>query len=149
LSTALVQQRDKVFDERKLINAAVVHALDGAPLHWSVKVLRYETRDCALPEALLHDMQAQITAEINKVLGEATVTTTMADATAHAFCKSAAAIQQPGGLPAVQLEVSETAVDADGHLARTNNTLVVPGHMGEVAGLTGSAMVLLKGGKAS
>ena len=179
---------DKTFEERDLINAGVVSALDEAALNWGVKVLRYEIKDLTPPAAILHAMQAQITAErekraliaasegrrqeqiniatgereafiarsegerqaeINKAAGEAAAITAVADATADAIRKIAAAIQQPGGEQAVQLKVAERAVDAYGQLAKTNNTMIVPGHMGEVAGLIGTAMALLKGGKAA
>ena len=178
---------DKTFEERGLINAGIVNALDEAALNWGVKVLRYEIKDLTPPAAILHSMQAQITAErekraliaasegrrqeqiniatgereasiarsegekqadINKAQGEAAAITAVADATADAIRKIAAAIQQPGGEQAVQLKVAEKAVDAYGLLARTNNTMIVPGHMGEVAGLIGTAMALFKGGAA-
>jgi regulator of protease activity HflC (stomatin/prohibitin superfamily) len=176
---------DKTFEERDLINGAVVNALDEAAMNWGVKVLRYEIKDLTPPAAILHAMQAQITAErekraliaasegrrqeqiniatgereafiarsegekqaeINKAMGEAAAITAVADATADAIRKIAASIQQPGGDQAVQLKVAEKAVDAYAHLARTNNTMIVPGHMGEVAGLIGTAMALLKAG---
>jgi regulator of protease activity HflC (stomatin/prohibitin superfamily) len=179
---------DKTFEERDHINASVVNALDEAALNWGVKVLRYEIKDLTPPAAILHAMQAQITAErekraliaasegrrqeqiniatgereafiarsegekqaeINKAQGAATAITAVADATADAIRKIAAAIQQPGGEQAVQLKVAEKAVDAYAHLAKTNNTMIVPGHMGEVAGLIGTAMALFKGGKAA
>ena len=57
---------DKTFEERDLINAAVVNALDEAALNWGVKVLRYEIKDLTPPAAILHAMQAQITAEREK-----------------------------------------------------------------------------------
>ena len=177
---------DKTFEERELINAAVVNALDEAARNWGVKVLRYEIKDLTPPAAILHSMQAQITAErekraliaasegrrqeqiniatgereafiarsegekqaeINKAAGEAAAIIAVADATADAIRKIAAAIQQPGGEQAVQLKVAERAVEAYGQLAKTNNTMIVPGHMGEVAGLIGTAMALIKGGK--
>ena len=173
---------DKTFEERTQINSGVVEALDEAALNWGVKVLRYEIKDLTPPAAILHSMQAQITAErekraliaasegrrqeqiniatgereasiarsegekqaeINKAQGEAAAITAVAEATAEAIRKIAAAIQQPGGEQAVQLKVAEKAVDAYGQLARTNNTMIVPGHMGEVAGLIGTAMALL------
>ncbi len=179
---------DKTFEERDMINAGVVSALDEAALNWGVKVLRYEIKDLTPPATILHAMQAQITAErekraliaasegrrqeqiniatgereafiarsegerqaeINKAAGEAAAITAVADATADAIRKIAAAIQQPGGEQAVQLKVAERAVDAYGQLAKTNNTMIVPGHMGEVAGLIGTAMALFKGGKAA
>jgi regulator of protease activity HflC (stomatin/prohibitin superfamily) len=177
---------DKTFEEREVINGSVVTALDEAALNWGVKVLRYEIKDLTPPAAILHAMQAQITAErekraliaasegrrqeqiniatgereafiarsegekqaeINNALGEAAAITAVADATADAIRKIAAAIQQPGGEQAVQLKVAEKAVDAYGQLAKANNTMIVPGHMGEVAGLIGTAMTLFKGGK--
>ena len=178
---------DKTFEERAIINSSVVDALDEAAQNWGVKVLRYEIKDLTPPAAILHAMQAQITAErekraliaasegrrqeqiniatgereafiarsegekqaeINKAQGEATAITAVADATADAIRKIAAAIQQPGGEQAVQLKVAEKAVDAYAHLAQTNNTMIVPGNMGEVAGLIATAMALYKGGKA-
>ena len=177
---------DKTFEERNHINASVVNSLDEAALNWGVKVLRYEIKDLTPPAAILHSMQAQITAErekraliaasegrrqeqiniatgereafiarsegekqaeINRAQGAATAITVVADATADAIRKIAAAIQQPGGEQAVQLKVAEKAVDAYAQLAKANNTMIVPGHMGEVAGLIGTAMALFKGAK--
>jgi regulator of protease activity HflC (stomatin/prohibitin superfamily) len=177
---------DKTFEERDVINSSVVQALDEAALNWGVKVLRYEIKDLTPPPAILHSMQAQITAErekraliaasegrrqeqiniatgereaaiarsegekqaeINKAIGEAAAITAVADATADAIQKIAAAIQQPGGDQAVQLKVAEKAVDAYAQLAQKNNTMIVPGNMSEVSGLIGTAMALMKGGK--
>jgi len=177
---------DKTFEERDLINAAVVHALDEAALNWGVKVLRYEIKDLTPPAEILRSMQAQITAErekraliaasegrrqeqiniatgereafiarsegakaaeINKAQGEAAAITAVADATADAIRKIAAAIQQPGGQDAVNLKVAEKAVDAYAQLAQKNNTMIVPGNMSEVSALIGTAMTLLKSGK--
>jgi len=177
---------DKTFEERDLINASVVNALDEAALTWGVKVLRYEIKDLTPPAEILRSMQAQITAErekraliaasegrrqeqiniatgereafiarsegekqaeINKAQGEAAAITAVAEATAEAIRKIAAAIEQPGGEQAVQLKVAERAVEAYSQLARTNNTMIVPGNMTEVSALIGSAMTLMKGGK--
>ena len=176
---------DKTFEERDMINASVVNALDEAALNWGVKVLRYEIKDLTPPAEILRSMQAQITAErekraliaasegrrqeqiniatgereafiarsegekqaeINKAQGEAAAITAVAEATAEAITRIAQAIRQPGGEQAVQLKVAEKAVDAYGQLARTNNTMIVPGHMGEVSTLIGTAMALLRTG---
>src|SRR5678815_2742083 len=142
---------DKTFEERDIINAQVVQAIDEAALNWGVKVLRYEIKDLTPPKEILHAMQAQITAErekraliaasegrrqeqiniatgereafiarsegekqaaINQAQGEAAAITAVADATATAIERIAAAIRQPGGEQAVQLKVAERAVDA-------------------------------------
>jgi len=175
---------DKTFEERDLINAAVVNALDEAALNWGVKVLRYEIKDLTPPAEILRSMQAQITAErekraliaasegrrqeqiniatgereafiarsegekqaeINQAQGQAAAIVAVADATAEAIRKVAAAIQSPGGEQAVQLKVAEKAVEAFAQLAQKNNTMIVPGNLGEVSGLIGSAMALIKG----
>jgi len=178
---------DKTFEERDVINASVVQALDEAALNWGVKVLRYEIKDLTPPAAILHAMQAQITAErekraliaasegrrqeqiniatgereafiarsegekqaeINTAQGEAAAIIAVADASADAIRKIAAAIQSPGGEQAVQLKVAEKAVEAYAQLAQKNNTMIVPGNMTEVSALIASAMAVMRqGGK--
>src|SRR5574343_691373 len=178
---------DRTFEERDLINAAVVNALDEAALNWGVKVLRYEIKDLTPPAEILRAMQAQITAErekraliaasegrrqeqiniatgereafiassegkkqaaINKAQGEAASITAVADATAQAIERIAAAIRQPGGEQAVQLKVAEKAVDAYGKVAAdATTTLIVPSNMTEVSALITSAMKMAQTAK--
>lgn len=57
---------DRTFEEREVINAQVVNAIDEAALNWGVKVLRYEIKDLTPPAEILRAMQAQITAEREK-----------------------------------------------------------------------------------
>ncbi|MBM5570234.1 paraslipin [Deefgea chitinilytica] len=57
---------DKTFEERDEINRSIVAALDEAAASWGVKVLRYEIKDLTPPQAILHSMQQQITAEREK-----------------------------------------------------------------------------------
>ncbi len=57
---------DKTFEERDMINAQVVAAIDEAALNWGVKVLRYEIKDLTPPAEILRAKQAQITAEREK-----------------------------------------------------------------------------------
>ena len=57
---------DKTFEERDMINTAVVAALDEAAPNWGVKVLRYEIKDLTPPAEILRAMQQQITAERDK-----------------------------------------------------------------------------------
>ena len=87
-------------------------------------------------------------AAINNAQGEASAILAVAEANARAIEVVALAIRQPGGEQAVQLKVAERAIEAYAQLAKTNNTMIVPGHMGEVAGLIGTAMTLFKGVKA-
>lgn len=57
---------DKTFEERQMINGAVVNALDEAAANWGVKLLRYEIKDLTPPNEILKAMQSQITAEREK-----------------------------------------------------------------------------------
>ena len=98
-------------------------------------------------EASIARSEGERQAEINKAQGEAAAITAVADATADAIRKIAAAIEQPGGDQAVQLKVAEKAVEAYASLARTSNTMIVPGNMTEVAGLIGTAMALFGKGR--
>ena len=57
---------DRTFEERAILNAQVVSAIDEAALNWGVKVLRYEIKDLTPPKEILLAMQQQITAEREK-----------------------------------------------------------------------------------
>ena len=95
-------------------------------------------------EASIARSEGDKQAEINKAQGEAAAITAVATATADAIRQIAAAIGQPGGAEAVQLKVAERAIDAYQALAKTNNTMIVPGNMTEVAGLIATAMSVMK-----
>ena len=95
-------------------------------------------------EASIARSEGEKQAEINKAQGEAAAIVAVADATADAIRKIAEAIRSPGGEQAVQLKVAERAVDAYQSLAKTNNTMIVPGNMTEVSSLIATAMALIK-----
>ena len=95
-------------------------------------------------EASIARSEGEKQAEINKAQGEAAAIVAVADATADAIRKIAEAIRSPGGEAAVQLKVAERAVDAYQSLAKTNNTMIVPGNMAEVSSLIATAMALIK-----
>ena len=85
---------------------------------------------------------------INKAAGEAASITAVANATAEAIERIAAAIRQPGGEQAVQLKVAERAVDAYSRVATdATTTLIVPSNMSEVSALIASAMKMVQVGK--
>ena len=95
-------------------------------------------------EASIARSEGEKQAEINKAQGEAAAIVAVADATADAIRKIAEAIRSPGGEAAVQLKVAERAVDAYQSLAKTNNTMIVPGNMTEVSSLIATAMALIR-----
>ena len=177
---------DKTFEERNHINTTIVAAVDESASNWGVKVLRYEIKDLTPPEAILHSMQAQITAErekraliaasegrkqeqiniatgereaaiarsegdkqafINRAEGQAKAIVALAEANAEALRQIAAAILAPGGQDAVNLKVAEQYVGAFSNLAKTNNSIIVPGNLGDMSGLIASAMQIVKAQK--
>src|SRR6202162_4573026 len=153
---------DRTFEEREHINGLVVAALDQAAANWGVKVLRYEIKDLTPPKEVPHAMQAQITraggaraaaiaqaegvkqAEINTAQGQAAAILAIAEANAKAITQVAEAINSPGGFNAVNLKVAEQYVAAFAKLAKTNNTLIVPSNLSDLAGLVATAMTVFK-----
>ena len=166
---------DKTFEERDAINNNVVSAIDEAAMNWGVKVLRYEIKDLTPPAVILQAMQQQITAEREKRAliaasegkkqeqinlatgareaaiaqseGEKQAEINKAEGQAEALRTVAAATQTEGGMTAVNLQVAEKYVDAFGKLAKENNTLIVPGNLGDMSGMIASAMKIVEGAK--
>jgi len=83
-------------------------------------------------------------AAINKAQGEATAIRLVAEATAAGIQMVAEAIGKEGGMSAANLKVAELYISAFGNLAKTNNTLIVPSNVSDVAGLVASAMSVLE-----
>jgi regulator of protease activity HflC (stomatin/prohibitin superfamily) len=84
------------------------------------------------------------TAAINRAQGEATRIRLIAEATAAGIESVAASMSGTGGMQAANLKVAELYVNAFAHLARTNNTLIVPANMGDMATLVTSAMTMME-----
>ena len=99
-------------------------------------------------EAAIAQSEGEKQAEINKAEGQAAATLTLATATAEALRRVAAATQAEGGMNAVNLQVAEKYVEAFSQLAKTNNTLIVPGNLGDISGMIASAMKIVDGAKA-
>lgn len=57
---------DKTFEERTLINSAIVNAINDASRTWGVKILRYEIKNIVPPETVLKAMEKQMQAEREK-----------------------------------------------------------------------------------
>ncbi len=102
-------------------------------------------------QAAILTSEGQKQSAINKAQGEATALRVVADATAAAVNVVAEAIGKEGGLQAANLKVAELYIGALGNLAKTNNTMIVPTNLADVASVVASAMTVLdrtKGGMA-
>ena len=87
-------------------------------------------------------------AEINVAQGQAGAILAIAEANAKAIRQVAEAIAEPGGIGAVNLKVAEQYIEQFGHLARTNNTLILPTNVADVAGVIATALSVVKAQKA-
>ena len=94
-------------------------------------------------QAAILTSEGQKQSAINKAQGEATALRVVADETAAAVNVVAEAIGKEGGLQAANLKVAELYIGAFGNLAKTNNTMIVPSNLADVASVVASAMTVL------
>src|SRR6185295_1916501 len=81
-------------------------------------------------------------AEINQAQGHAAALLAIAEANAKAIRQVAESIESPGGIQAVNLKVAEQYVAAFANIAKTNNTVIVPANLADLAGLVTAAMTV-------
>jgi regulator of protease activity HflC (stomatin/prohibitin superfamily) len=94
-------------------------------------------------QAAILESEGQKQAQVNKAAGEAQAIELVANANANAVRAVAEAIGAPGGMSAANLKIAEKYVEAFHELARTNNTLIIPSNLSDIAGLVASAMTVL------
>ena len=154
---------DRSFEERERINAAIVEAVDKASDPWGIKVTRYEIKNITPPRSIQDAMEKQMRAErekramiaesegerqskINHAEGErqskiaiaegrAKEVTLVAEAQASAIRAVAEALNGPGGKESVNMQLAQQYLKEFGNLAKTNNTMIVPADLANVAGV--------------
>jgi regulator of protease activity HflC (stomatin/prohibitin superfamily) len=99
-------------------------------------------------QAAILESEGQKQAQINKAQGEAGAIELVANANANAVRAVAAAIEAQGGMSAANLKIAEKYIEAFQGLAKTNNTLILPSNLSDIAGLVASAMTVLDRTKA-
>jgi regulator of protease activity HflC (stomatin/prohibitin superfamily) len=95
-------------------------------------------------EANIARSEGEQQAEVNRAMGEASAITAVAEAQSKAIVKIGLAIEAPGGLAAVNLQVAERYVAAFANMAKANNTLIVPSNMADLPSLMAAAMTTIK-----
>ena len=98
-------------------------------------------------QAAIAKSEGEKQAAINNAQGQAEAIKAVADATAQAIRMVAQAIEAPGGMNAVNLKVAEKYVDAFGNVAKTGNTMILPGNMAEMGSMVAAAMSIVKNQK--
>ena len=174
---------DKTFEEREMINSAIVDAVDKASDPWGVKVTRYEVKNIMPPQSIKDAMEKQMRAErekratiaesegdrqakinraegekqqmiaqsegekqkrINEAEGRAVEILKVAEATANGIREIASAINEKGGINAVNLRIAEQYLNEFGKLAKTNNSIIIPSNLSDIAGMIKAAASVIK-----
>jgi regulator of protease activity HflC (stomatin/prohibitin superfamily) len=81
---------------------------------------------------------------INEAEGQAREIEAVAFATASGIREIATAINEKGGMNAVNLRVAEQYLQEFGKLAKTNNSMIIPTNLADVGGLIATAMEVIK-----
>jgi regulator of protease activity HflC (stomatin/prohibitin superfamily) len=76
---------------------------------------------------------------INEAAGRASEIEQIANATANGLRAISIAISEENGLNAVNLRIAEQYLMAFGNLAKTNNTLIIPSNLTDIAGVIATA----------
>lgn len=95
-------------------------------------------------EASIARSEGDKIAAINEAQGQAAALLAVAEATAESLRKVGAAISEPGGSDAVNLQVAEKYVAAFANIAKETNTVIIPQNMSDVSGMLATAMSVIK-----
>lgn len=88
--------------------------------------------------------EGEMQRKINEAKGEAQQILAIAEATAEGLSTIAKQLQLPGGSEAANLRVAEQYVGEFGKLAKTNNTLIIPGNVADITSMVTTAMTALQ-----
>ena len=77
-------------------------------------------------------------------MGRAEEIERVAMATAKGIREIANAINEKGGLDAVNLRVAEQYISEFGRLAKTNNSIIIPSDLSDLSGMIATAMTVIK-----
>ena len=81
---------------------------------------------------------------INEAEGRGQEIERVALATAKGIREIASAINQQGGMNAVNLRIAEQYVGAFANLAKVNNSVIIPTNMSDIAGMIATALTIVK-----
>ncbi len=81
---------------------------------------------------------------INEAEGRAVEIERVAQSTAKGLRDIASAINERGGMDAVNLRVAEQYINEFGNLAKTNNTVILPSNLSDLAGVVATVTSVLK-----
>ena len=97
--------------------------------------------------AAIQESEGEMQAAINVAQGEAEAIKAIAIANAEAIARVAQAIERPGGVQAVNMQIAEKYIGAFAGIAKAGNTLIVPSNMADLSSLIAGAMSVVKSQK--
>ena len=100
-------------------------------------------------QELIAKSEGEMTKRTNEAQGRANEIHLVAEATAEGLRKVAAVITQPGGNNAMNLRLAEQYINEFGKLAQTNNSMIIPTDLANVAGVIKAASSVISGGNAA
>ena len=95
-------------------------------------------------QEMIERSQGEKQKRINEAEGRAVEIQRVAEATAEGLKKIAQAISEKGGADAVNLRIAQQYLDEFGKLAKTNNTMIIPSDLADIAGVIKTASSVLK-----
>jgi regulator of protease activity HflC (stomatin/prohibitin superfamily) len=90
-------------------------------------------------QELIKKSEGEMQKRINEATGRASEIEQVAVATANGLRAISKAISEENGLNAVNLRIAEQYLLAFGNLAKTNNTMILPSNLSDIAGVVGTA----------
>jgi regulator of protease activity HflC (stomatin/prohibitin superfamily) len=90
-------------------------------------------------QALIKNSEGEMQKRINEAAGRASEIEQLAKATSNGLRAISLAISEENGLNAVNLRIAEQYLLAFGNLAKTNNTLIIPSNLTDIAGAIATA----------
>jgi regulator of protease activity HflC (stomatin/prohibitin superfamily) len=95
-------------------------------------------------QAAIAVSEGEMQRKINVAEGHAVEIRKVADATATGIRAVASAINEQGGINAVNLRVAEQYLGEFGKLAKTNNSIIIPSNLSDIAGIVKIATSVIK-----
>jgi regulator of protease activity HflC (stomatin/prohibitin superfamily) len=95
-------------------------------------------------QELIARSEGEMQKRINEADGRAGEIERVAIATATGLREIALAINEKGGINAVNLRIAEQYVNEFGNLAKTNNTIILPANLTDLAGMVSTVTTVLK-----
>ena len=90
-------------------------------------------------QALIKNSEGEMQKRINEAAGRSSEIEQLAKATSNGLRAISLAISEENGLNAVNLRIAEQYLLAFGNLAKTNNTLIIPSNLTDIAGAIATA----------